>query len=490
MSLTSLPPELLSCVVANIASQATLSSLARCSRQLYLLTTPRLYRHVEIQKEVGLGKQQKSKLESLARLLIQRPDLARLVRHFTLHAAMFSRVVADYSNEPEELHESHDQPFATAINASSCSIEEKIKCLGQISHRHFSHEDLILAFLLPTLLKVEKLVLDLKIDYDTYYLEEVMRRAASGERPFGIQSPFKALKVIVLSHDLFYARSPSFMASLLKLPAIQRVSAGIGTIRVLDNEIPTEFRPTGEILTELDSFSSPLTSLNLAAYRLSGVDLDNVFRAPKALKALFYKFCPPDCIKVADLRHALKPQENYLESLSLDFDIVFYRNDRSYLMPMTSFIGFSTLKVFKIAAAFLEKTVKGTERNNLLNIFPLALETLHLFRFRACFKGVLESLEHLLARKSPQQVPLLQKLFLEEAYSFDAKPTKLRDVLWRDTQEIAIERLGRVAAIQGVSLDITEESIVASPKGVRATIARSEEKRQEEFVQGFLKLDE
>lgn len=79
ISLTSLPPEIVSCVIANIESQPTLCNLARCSRQLYLSTIPHLYRHVTIQEETRQGDQQNWQLRNLTSLLIRRPDLAELV---------------------------------------------------------------------------------------------------------------------------------------------------------------------------------------------------------------------------------------------------------------------------------------------------------------------------------------------------------------------------------------------------------------------------
>ena len=132
---------------------------------------------------------------------------------------------------------------------------------------------------------------------------------------------------------------------------------------------------------------------------------------------------------------------------------------------MESFISFNALKVFKTVAIFLTKTVKGTGRHSLINIFPPNLETLHLTRFQARFESLLEALEHLLAQKSPQQIPSLKTLILEEFdyYGtesgpwFGPRPAKLMHVLWKDTQETAIGRLSEVAAAQGVSIDVIGE---------------------------------
>lgn len=185
MSLTALPPELFSCVVANIESQPTLCNLARCSRQLHFCTVTHLYRYVTIQEVSRHGELQNEQIQNIASLLIRRPDLARLVRHFTLHAILPPRMRAESSKEsedsesPEELQASEeskehvnkvDQVFKTAVNASSSSKEEETDCLRKLSHTHTYHHDLVLSLILPALVKVEKLVLDLKTGFHNSYL--------------------------------------------------------------------------------------------------------------------------------------------------------------------------------------------------------------------------------------------------------------------------------------------------------------------------------
>lgn len=102
MSLIDLPTEILTRVVDNIESQATLYSLARSSSQLYVFTIPHLYHSITIQEETLQGNRQ---LRNLTSLLIRRPDLARLVRQFMLHT-----VNLEYENslESEELDESKE----------------------------------------------------------------------------------------------------------------------------------------------------------------------------------------------------------------------------------------------------------------------------------------------------------------------------------------------------------------------------------------------
>lgn len=47
-----------------------------------------------------------------------------------------------------------------------------------------------------------------------------------------------------------------------------------------------------------------------------------------------------------------------------------------------------------------------------------------------------------------------ERLILEKTENIDETPTRLMDVLWRDTQETTMGRLSRVAAAQGVSIKV------------------------------------
>lgn len=482
-SLASLPCELVSGVLDNITSQATLCKLARCSRQLQLCTIPHLYRHVTVREKIEKGSDREEHLKNLAALLIRRPELANLVRSFSFHLIRRPWTKLDWAKTEyaleqlqqagaENPEESHDQAWVTPRNASSLSAQEKLKCLGQFSHDHKSYHDFILALLLPTLLKVEKVVLHMQSSYDTHYLEEIIRRAAYRETPFDVQPPFQALTALVLSPDCLLLRSLVLAASLLKLPAMQEISGGFGTLRNNQRSytMMTDANrglPADESLIELDSSSSTLTSLSLAPYRLWPAELGHVLRVPKSLKALSFKFCPPLIMDFTCIRQALKPQESCLEILSFD-TILPSGWGLVSPWPLTSFISFNNLKVFKSAAFFF---VRGDD-DRLIDIFPPSLETLHVTHFQASFHGVLEALVHLLTQKSCQQIPSLTSLVLEETFSYQTRlrakrgirPDKLIDASWRGTPQSAVGRLSSIGAAKHVSVDLVEQWIeVKSP---------------------------
>lgn len=481
MSLAACPPEIVSCVLANLQSPPTLCNLARCSRQLYLYVIPHLYRHIRIEEGVREEELRNGKLRKLASLLIRRPDLARLVRHFTLHKARPSHERAessqgsDYSEASEyedfkEIREPADprdievdRAFETAVHAWTLSRAEEIEWLRELNFNDKHYQDPILALLLPALRKVEKLVLDLKI---SIYVKRVMRRAASRDSPFdvfpfNINPPFEALKSFACPHDL-HAASPSFIASLLQLPSIQEISGGFGnTWR--DYELD-EIRVPNSSLVRLESSSSPLTSLDLSAYALSQSDLGYMLRAPKALRTFFYRLYFPAQIDFINLHHALGPLETSLERLSLDYHDDYENCHDMFMVPMLrspehlglmpSFINFKALKVFKSAALFFAETDDGTDRHGRIDIFPPNLETLHVTRFQARFESLLVALENLLTQKSPPQIPSLKNIIPEEMDFNSGGPPKLTSVSPGGTKETAIGRFSRVAAAYGVSIEL------------------------------------
>lgn len=471
-TLATLPPELISCVMANIESRLALCNLARCSRQLYLCTIPHLYRDLNILEQIEPGEHESGKLRNLAFLLLRKPDLAGLVRSFTLHVLKFESAdpEIEYSDRFGDCEESEtpispksinaNQHFMTTETAWEFAEREGNNLPSQLSHAPECHYDIILALLLPALIKVETLWLDMDIHFNIDYLDTMMRNAK--KRSLNIQPSFAALTVFIHSHDMTNVRSTGLIASLLKLPSMQEISGGFARTetRTDEDDELDEVRVGDTNLLELDSSSSPLTKLDLAAYDMIAADLIHILRAPKALKIFAYKICPPAQISLSDLCHALRPQETHLESVCIDYDNDYYNSFYSGYAdtgiarlcgPISSFSSYSALKDFKIAAIFLETTELGTGRYKLINIFPPSLETLHLTHFHACRETFLEALEYLLSQKSPEQIPSLKTLVLDED-SEEQCETPM-EVLRRGSQETAMGKLSRVAAAQDVSIN-------------------------------------
>lgn len=95
--------------------------------------------------------------------------------------------------------------------------------------------------------------------------------AGRRKKPFDVQPPFASLKVFDL-HGMSNRRGTNYVASLLKFPAIQEILI-FGCFRTTWIEVPGAYRVEEKSLTESDSRSSRVTSLELAAYELGMADL-------------------------------------------------------------------------------------------------------------------------------------------------------------------------------------------------------------------------
>lgn len=251
-SLATLPPELVDCVVANVESQPALYNLARCSGQFYTCTIPHLYRHVEIHEEIGLKREMRPNgpLRKLASTLIRSPSLAGLVQCFTLRISEprgisepskesedfeFAEELEEFEESPEsgdsdEYEENVpvfklDQAWKAAVDAWSVSKEEKNDWFVKLRHPcSCCYHDSIIALLLHLLLRVERVLLDMNVNFEIpfLYFDRMMRRAVHREKPFDIQPPFEALRVFVHSqNNKSTGLSTRLRRSLPKLPAIR-----------------------------------------------------------------------------------------------------------------------------------------------------------------------------------------------------------------------------------------------------------------------------
>lgn len=200
-------------------------------------------------------------LRQLASTLVRSPRLAGLVQCFTLRISE-PRGISESSDESEdfefvekfkefkksqgsedskEYQKSEenvwsklskvdpfmlDQAWKAAVNASSVSEEDKNNWLRGLRQTcSCCYHDLILALLLPMLLRVERVMLDMNVSLEIvpfFYFERMMRRAIHREKPFDIRPPFEAFTVFVHSQkNESTILNTRLRGSLLKLPAIR-----------------------------------------------------------------------------------------------------------------------------------------------------------------------------------------------------------------------------------------------------------------------------
>jgi len=384
-----IPPEVICCVISKVESKSTLCSLAVCSREYYVFTVPLIYGHVELDESELLGRegQDFQPLRKLASLLLRRPDLACLVRHWTMRPDCStgggSKRVERAAREVETVDV--DRTFTDAVRASSHSSEEENEWLRHISWK--DHADSILALILPALVKLEKL--DIMLQDDSKYFARMIQRAGVPEKLFDTKPAFQHLREIMHTyHDDKYGMSVDYTAMFLHLPAIRGIYA---------HRVGSAHRSTNQSLATLAPPSSTLEHLEFKDCKLNDENIVNVLRAPKALHTFIYElggghlaYCLP---KFAAIRNALTPQQHCLENLWLDYEQRYGYIDYEYMVggdPMAPFAEFAALKVLRIATIYLFGKVEDDDeadgiscwnrkaKRRLTGLFPMALEKLWL----------------------------------------------------------------------------------------------------------------
>lgn len=457
-----LPRELICCIMSQVDCRTTLCNLALCSHAFYLCAIRHLYKHVDFNAEgVACGCLHFERIRALGSLLLQRADLARLVRQFTMREGFShghdSKRKEERGEEPEVVEV--DSVFKQVIKASSCSEEEEREWLKNVSWT--DHTDAILALVLPALINLERL--DLFLECGIIYFKRIMRSAACRRKPFDTEPAFQNLKEFM--HTWFddeNGMSAEYAAMFLRLPAISAVY-GYHVGRDDDEE-------ADRTLAALDTGSSTVTYIELKGSYLSIPNITHMLRAPKALQTFICELGGAHISAWATsfkaIHEAFTPQKHCLENLWLDYEHQYrFISDHGLdeTAPMPSFAGFEALKFLKIATLFLfgykgrleqhndnedkSKDWNDSSRRRLAGLFPTMLETLYVPHCEDYFSHLLTALEDLLLQKEEYN-PTLIKVVLQGPTAQDMK------LLWR------IGDLVELAASQNVSLVIEKARIV------------------------------
>jgi hypothetical protein len=168
--------DIISCILDLVPARSGLCNIARCSSRFYWLTVPYLYAHVELYSR---GRSSFKYLRSLTVLLLRKPTLAHCARQFTLRDP-YDRRKPNFSRGYQT--SKVEGLLEEAILANSHSIEEYKGWVGIVSA---DGPDAILAILLPTMVRLEKLDLMLRPYY--LYFDRMIIRAVTKEKPFDRQ---------------------------------------------------------------------------------------------------------------------------------------------------------------------------------------------------------------------------------------------------------------------------------------------------------------
>ncbi|MCJ1318397.1 hypothetical protein MMC15_003725 [Xylographa vitiligo] len=457
-SFSSLPAELVRSVVSNIDSNDTLCNVARTSHALHDIAIPFLYDHIALyDQEGGTRCFQFKKLRPLTLFLLNRPDLARLVHHFTMrHEPSTGYFTKKRLEKGEPVYRLKvDGIFKDAIKAASHDEEEEKQWLQHMKWP--DHGDATLALLLPVLPNLKSL--DLMLMSGCTYLDRMMRRVAMREKPFDKEPGFLALKDVMHTYcDEKYGMDVKYIGMFMRLPSIRRIFGHrMGSDDGVDGQ-------ADETLAALVTASSTVSHIELKDCKLHKRDLANMLRAPKALKTFIYEAgcgCLSECgMNFRAAVSALAPQVDYLEHLWLDFEHR-YRPTWDDMIddttPIHSFTEFENLKVLKVAVVFIfgneefsssqYEDWRQKKAYGLTGKFPRSLETLHLLHCEDNFELVLLSLEDMLEHKE-RDAPRLSKLVLEG-------PMLKEREWWNRTVHVA--RIGKAKGIDMITVNTAGE---------------------------------
>lgn len=426
-SLSSLPAEIIDHIISFI-QQPHLVNLALVSQEFNAFTTPHLYRHVYFKRHY-LG----ASIEYLLPFtfhILQKPGIASLVRSFAL----------TYRNEEPDRAVKCSWPAGSEellnilkpVNeAAAHSSEEKLELFNLILDESIA----VLVLLLPALYKLRRLYMTISFNddnngdgTDSYqfdkYLSPLIRHVGTRQKPFDTHPGFTHLTDIMIDGcDEEYSSHPDTFLACCTLPAVERIYGHcLGAVRA-DN--------VTQLIAKLPTKSSNVVSIELRCSKLYPAVFSQLLAACKKLKTLIYELGCATYVWVPvhtqEIRHALKPHEEWLEELCLDHRYYFDWDKEGEAVAL-SFKAFKSLRHLKVAAVYLfghesswpmSNSIFNTNvdkglRTHLVRRLPESLQKLHImFCERVLLVvWVADALEELL-KLSETCVPNLKELVLE-----------------------------------------------------------------------------
>jgi hypothetical protein len=435
-----------------LPSRSSLCSVAICSSMFHSLTIPYLYAHVELRSRSHSSKS----LRPLTVLFLKKPKHAHYVRRFTLRN-QYDR--NDFRANGNEKHRTLDVRgvLKEAIFANSHSAGEFEQWMKHVAD---NHPDALLAILLPTMVRLEKLDMMIRLEYP--YFDRMLMRGIAKEKPFDRLPLFPALTdfMHVASYESedksqpqtsfgYQAMSSKYSMLFQNFPCIRAIYGH----RVAENHEDLIEELMEELMEETTDgnpaspgMKSSLTHLELKSSCILLRNLRATLKIPKALQTFIYEIdsyygtMGTELIEARDVLSALEPQCNSLENLWLDCmnaedELSDTNHSFDPILPLSKFKRLKNLRVAaELLPSFLSLDINGIPwRRNFSGLFPATLETLHIeydteddFILWEDFSGfVLGGLE---------QVPRLKKIIIECTWLNSAQAN------WKELHEYAKSR--------------------------------------------------
>ena len=433
------PSEIISQIAGHL-DNPSLSRLALSSRALNVIATPYLYNHINpLSYSHPCLPPASIDCWNLTVLLLERPHLAGYVRHFSMRKAY-----SDDRRREQGKMAPPSQAILTAIATASHSKEEERQWLEDLSFTKSTHEDALMALLLPTLPNLK--TLDLTLEKNVKYFSRMMQRASRKEKPFDTAPAFEKLSDIMYTQDhhldQFCHRGgldderhdeeaeaeedPCHNVMPLSLPAVSRIFGQQSEFQLgIPNRGPW-------VLPLACGFSPQLSHLELRDCLLASQVVVDLLQVPVALKTFVYEVTPAtpphtpnSSILNVNIYKAMEYQMKSLENIWLDcvpWDeelVEFSQFDDA--RPMPSFANFKNLRVLRIASPFLFGSIQRLRQEGkgyadlLVSLLPERLRILHITRCDHHVRLIEIPLEFLLLRLP--NATHLRKIIIEHPIS-------------------------------------------------------------------------
>jgi hypothetical protein len=323
-----------------------------------------------------------------------------------------------------------------AIFANSHSAKESEEWMKHVAA---ARPDAVLAILLPTMVRLEKLDLMLR-SYYTYF-DRMVKRAVAHEQPFDKQPLFLTLTEfmhgaswepdewelddddsdMVLPPEIKWKHQmmgSEYTVWFQNFPRMRSIFSHRLDDMQDDDFIPVKIK--WEDFPTCDKKSSSLTHLELKGSFVNNQYLYTLLEIPKALLTFIYEIYSPygsDLACPIDVLSALAPQHESLENLWLDCwesdDLIMF-SDWIYedTPSLSKFIRLKNLKLAsEVLCILLDLDESGQlHRQGLSGLLPATLETLHI---RVLMNDSCWSNLRVFILAQLDQVPRLQKIFIE-----------------------------------------------------------------------------
>ena len=492
-SFLKLPRELKDEIVSHVPDQPSRYNLLRCSRAMYQLVLPHLYRHVKLTEcHVSIYK--------FTCQILEYHDRARLVRSLIFHPyhCQFSlpglrriaRCNCTHCNctRGNCTHRNCTQP-AVLITEVHESIQRAIR-RARDSERHencwledIMYKDSIdglLAVLLPYLPRLEYLELTLIpiYEYCNSMLTNVQRHG-SGKYP---ETAFEQLRHVVAPQvgesDLTFSGISHYqLAHLMRMP----------TLKSIVGNLNTNSREEFAFMDRREDGSSSVRSLRLEGSWLNRKIMRQTVTACQELRSLELKLRENDAFPrvqwdpsyFADLIAAVGPASQRLETLSLTYThgyvmerwqrpLADSESDRRSRVRLAEFpslrhVTLSMMFIFGPDIVFThlwssQPPPKGNDKM-LLPCLPPTIETLHLVQCHAeYFLPIWANVEALLWQKKEGLFEKLSLVIVEDGSPVFHRPVRASGALLGtyESEDSALE-LAKLASSVGVEFRIVSE---------------------------------